>query len=72
MRFESRVLSRSSACVRGTRLGLFGVVIRELFIDDTKLFVEGSQVELLEAYFVDVLYLTMTLEPSASVLDCFP
>jgi hypothetical protein len=30
-----------------------GVVMIELFIDETKLFVDGSQVELLEAHLVD-------------------
>ena len=33
--------------------GLLGVVICELFHDETKLFVEGSHVELLEAHLVD-------------------
>lgn len=34
-------------------LAFFGVVIRELFIDEIKLFVEGSWVELLDAHLVD-------------------
>ena len=34
-------------------LGLFGVVMRELFSELTKLFVEGSQVELLDAHLVE-------------------
>ena len=33
--------------------GLFGVVITLLFIDETRLFDEGSHVELLEAALVD-------------------
>jgi len=54
MRFDSRVLCFRSIWVRERTLeGLLGVLICELFIDETKLFVEGSQVELLEAHLVD-------------------
>ena len=35
------------------RFGLAGVSIRELLIEPTRLFVEGSHVELLDAHLVD-------------------
>ena len=55
MRFGSFVLSLRSYCVRVTMLELFGVVIRELFMDRLMiLLVLGSFVlELLDAHLVD-------------------
>ena len=53
MRLGSRVRSFSAFWVSAATLGLAGVVISELFSELTRLFVDGSQVELLDAHFVE-------------------